>query len=174
MSGSDWDVLGLAPGASREEIKRAFRRRVKLYHPDLHPGDLIADARMKELTRAYARLMSRHPDSARSDLLFARSAACPAAGGRDEDERYRRLVRSYVLQESMDRARNALRLAAALAVVLVPLAGLALGGAAALPHLVRSAGEAACPPSQDAQTILVVGTGPGQIMLVPLDSPAAR
>ena len=33
-----YEVLGLQKGASEDEIKKAFRRSAKKYHPDLHPG----------------------------------------------------------------------------------------------------------------------------------------
>ena len=39
MIDDPYKVLGLSPGASQEEIKRAYRQKVKEYHPDLHPND---------------------------------------------------------------------------------------------------------------------------------------
>lgn len=45
--------LGVEPTASRKEIKRAFRRQVKLNHPDVHPDDPGAGARMREIILAY-------------------------------------------------------------------------------------------------------------------------
>ena len=34
-----YEVLGIAKGASEDEIKKAYRKVAKKYHPDLNPGD---------------------------------------------------------------------------------------------------------------------------------------
>lgn len=48
-----YEVLGLQKGASEEEIKKAFRKLAKQYHPDLHPDDKQAEERFKEVNEAY-------------------------------------------------------------------------------------------------------------------------
>lgn len=48
-----YEVLGVAPDATDEEIARAYKRLAKRYHPDLHPGDDAAGARMGQINRAY-------------------------------------------------------------------------------------------------------------------------
>jgi curved DNA-binding protein len=47
-----YDILGVARTASADEIKRAYRRLAKRYHPDVNPGDKQAEERFKELTAA--------------------------------------------------------------------------------------------------------------------------
>ena len=54
-----YSVLRVPENASSEEIKQAYRRLVKLWHPDLHPDDMSAEKRMQEITEAYTVLRSR-------------------------------------------------------------------------------------------------------------------
>ena len=56
MARDPWEVLGVSRSASEEEIKTAYRRLAKQYHPDLHPGDEEAARRMNEINAAYDRL----------------------------------------------------------------------------------------------------------------------
>lgn len=48
-----YDVLGINRGADEKEIKRAYRKLAKKYHPDINPGDKQAEQKFKELTEAY-------------------------------------------------------------------------------------------------------------------------
>lgn len=53
MNADPYQVLGVSPGASEEEIKQAYRRLAKKYHPDLNPGDQTAARKMNEINEAY-------------------------------------------------------------------------------------------------------------------------
>lgn len=53
MARSPYEVLGVSPGASKEEVTKAYRRLAKKYHPDLNPGDRNAEKKMSEINAAY-------------------------------------------------------------------------------------------------------------------------
>ena len=50
-------MLGLAQGASESDIKRAYRRLARRFHPDINPGDNTAEARFRQILDAYETLM---------------------------------------------------------------------------------------------------------------------
>jgi molecular chaperone DnaJ len=52
-------VLGLSPSASDDEVKAAYRKLAKKYHPDLNDGSPEAEEKMKEINAAYAQIMNR-------------------------------------------------------------------------------------------------------------------
>ena len=59
-----YKVLGISPGATQDEIKKAYRKMAKLYHPDLHPDDPDANRKMNDVNTAYDMLMN--PDKYRT------------------------------------------------------------------------------------------------------------
>jgi curved DNA-binding protein len=49
-----YKTLGVAKGADDKDIKKAYRRLARQYHPDVNPGDKAAEARFKEINEAHA------------------------------------------------------------------------------------------------------------------------
>src|SRR6266403_2758965 len=85
----DYEVLGVKRGVADDEIKKAYRKLARKYHPDLNPGDKSAEEQFKQLQEAYDVLS----DTKKRQMYdqhgfysdnFHPGAAPPGGGGDDE------------------------------------------------------------------------------------------
>src|ERR1700761_1470473 len=53
MKADCYETLGVAKGASGEDIKRAYRKLAMQFHPDRNPGDAAAEQKFKDVSHAY-------------------------------------------------------------------------------------------------------------------------
>ena len=73
-----YEVLGLSKGATDDEIKKAYRRLAKQYHPDMNPGDKVAENKFKEVNEAYDVLGD--PDKKAKYDQYGHAAFDPSSG----------------------------------------------------------------------------------------------
>lgn len=77
-----YKVLGVSPGASDEEIKKAYRKLSRMYHPDANinnPNKAEAEERFKQVGQAYKMIMDR-----KSKGFYGSAGDFREAGGRDD------------------------------------------------------------------------------------------
>ena len=77
-----YEVLGVSKGASEDEIKKAYKKLARKYHPDMNPGDKEAEEKFKEAAEAYD-VLSNPEKRARYDQFghAGMSGAAGAGGG---------------------------------------------------------------------------------------------
>ncbi|MFR6066241.1 MAG: molecular chaperone DnaJ [Eubacterium sp.] len=76
-----YEVLGVQKGASEDEIKKAYRKTAKKYHPDLHPNDKEAEEKFKECNEAYEVLSDPQKKARYDQFGFAGVDPNYGAGG---------------------------------------------------------------------------------------------
>ena len=83
MAQTPYEVLGVKPDASADEIRKVYRNLAKQFHPDLNPGKPEAEARFKSISAAYDLLSD--PEKRQMFDQFGHAASGqgfrPGAGG---------------------------------------------------------------------------------------------
>ncbi|KPJ61036.1 MAG: hypothetical protein AMJ46_03410 [Latescibacteria bacterium DG_63] len=75
-----YETLGVGENASTEDIKKAYRKLAKKYHPDANPGNTTAEAKFKEVSEAY-NVLSDSKKRAQYDQMRKLGAGAYAGGG---------------------------------------------------------------------------------------------
>lgn len=87
-----YKVLGVSPDASDEEIKRAYRKLARKYHPDVNPGDEEAARQMQRINAAYEQI--KNPEKAQPNYNRGYD---PFGGYRQpEGDRYQQAAAQYI------------------------------------------------------------------------------
>ena len=79
-----WAVLGIPRGATQTEITAAYKSLAKKYHPDLHPGDVLAAKQMAEVNEAY-NLLKEEVGAAYDESRFTSDFHSSPDGGHWEE-----------------------------------------------------------------------------------------
>ena len=66
-----YEVLGVSKGASEEEIKKAYKKLARKYHPDLNPDNKEAEEKFKEVNEAYEILSDSNKKARYDQFGFA-------------------------------------------------------------------------------------------------------
>ena len=116
MMDDPYKVLGLGPDASDEDVKRAYRRLAKKYHPDLNPGDEAAAKKMQEVNAAYEQIKNPDKTSQHSGGYGGYSQYDPFGGFggyqqrtyTDSGDHYQQAASNYIRFGRYQEALNAL------------------------------------------------------------------
>lgn len=94
MIDDPYKVLGVSPDASDEEIKTAYRRLAKKYHPDRNPGDAEAARKMQEVNDAYDQI--KNPTKQRSYGGYSGYGNYGGYGGQSNAGQYQQAAAQYI------------------------------------------------------------------------------
>ncbi|MDR1067524.1 MAG: molecular chaperone DnaJ [Clostridiales bacterium] len=76
-----YDVLGIGKSADEDDLKKAYRKLAKQYHPDANPGDADAETKFKEVSEAYAVLSDAQKRAAYDRMGHAAFDQSAGGGG---------------------------------------------------------------------------------------------
>ncbi len=98
-----WSLLGLSPGSDAAQLKRAFRREARRWHPDLNGNDVNAEERFKLVNEAYAVLSDPRKKAAwESSGLVENISNDPFTEGFPNFEDYLSIVLGFELNKDYE------------------------------------------------------------------------
>ena len=95
-----YETLGVPRNAAADEIRKAYRKLARKYHPDLNPGDKSAEDRFKNVQEAYDVLSDPKKRQMYDQFGFYSENGYPGAGGREPAAR-RRHARAWISAASI-------------------------------------------------------------------------
>lgn len=119
MTEDPYKILGVSPGASDDEIKRAYRKLAKQYHPDLNPGDAEAARKMQQINDAYERIKNPEKNQRTGESQSYGGYGYDPFGGawqheqRQSADSYQQAAAQYIRFRRYQEALNALSNSAA-------------------------------------------------------------
>ena len=106
-----YKILGVSRDASDDEIKQAYRRLAKQYHPDRNPGDEAAAKKMQQINAAYEQI--KNPEKAQPNSGSYQSQGYDpfgrSYGQEDAGDPYLRSAYNYIRYGRYQEALNALQ-----------------------------------------------------------------
>ena len=99
-----YSVLGVSPGASEDEIKKAYKNLAKKYHPDVTGNSPEAEKKMQEINAAYDELMNKKTNYNPFESSYSSSSSHPY----EEEPLIFQAVQNYIRAHRFNEALTAL------------------------------------------------------------------
>ena len=103
-----YKVLGVSPNASDDEIKQAYRRLAKQYHPDRNPGDASAAKKMQEINAAYEQIKNPEKANPQSGYGSYGGYSNSYSSNQSSADQYQQAAYNYIRFHKYREALNAL------------------------------------------------------------------